>query len=114
MGIGLIRVQGSRYPPRRWCERGAYSRPLGGDLMLTKCANPSCEQEFQYDCGGELFLFEPESVLHDGKLQKQTYPTEYFWLCQQCASMMTIISDSGATAVVIPLGSAELLKFGTA
>jgi hypothetical protein len=53
--------------------------------MLAKCANPSCSHPFRY--------------LHEGKLYRMEWlqandgfrpNSEWFWLCDQCSSQMTL------------------------
>ena len=63
--------------------------------MVTKCANPSCAAMFRYFRGGKLFVLASNSraMMHEGDFREHGCATEYFWLCQECASTMTIISD---------------------
>ncbi|MBV8207674.1 MAG: hypothetical protein JO041_12840 [Acidobacteria bacterium] len=64
--------------------------------MVSKCANPGCSATFRY--------------LHDGKVFRVEFDTrgnarkpEYFWLCGDCASLMTIATDAqGITLVSLP------------
>jgi len=54
--------------------------------MLAKCSNPRCTAAFRYLEGGRLFLLEEDaehSVSKSGRL-------EYFWLCNDCSSTMTL------------------------
>lgn len=68
--------------------------------MVTKCANPSCENPFRYLRKGKLFLLEKPpitliSVLSPPEAEfRQSAPRgEYFWLCDECAQNMTVTSD---------------------
>jgi hypothetical protein len=63
--------------------------------MITKCANPSCENSFHYFRGGNLFLVEPRKLrrVHDTDFHDDSRRSEYFWLCEKCAPAMTIHLD---------------------
>jgi hypothetical protein len=82
------------------CMRGGslpfVSRRLKRTQMLAKCANPSCSHPFRY--------------LHEGKLYRLELPedrgsgakSEWFWLCNQCSSQMTLrMEDSKLVAVTL-------------
>jgi hypothetical protein len=83
--------------------------------MLHKCANPSCNRTFRGSRSGALFLFEPRAchMGPDTSLQEYGYRIEPFWLCEECAANMTIISDTGETPVIIPLDT-DCEQIGTA
>jgi hypothetical protein len=53
--------------------------------MLAKCANPSCLQPFRYLHEGKLYSMEWVRA-DDGFRPK----SEWFWLCDQCSSRMTL------------------------
>ena len=57
--------------------------------MLSKCANPKCAASFRYLHEGRLFRVELES---------ESRKFEYFWLCDECARIMTL----GADGQVVP------------
>jgi hypothetical protein len=63
--------------------------------MVTKCANPSCENSFRYFRGGSLFLVEPQflSPARDAQFHEDALRREYFWLCEKCAPEMTVARD---------------------
>jgi hypothetical protein len=86
------------------------------DFMIEKCANPSCNQLFRDLRAGTLFFFGPSSseTWTDLDLQGQDHRIESFWLCEQCASGMTIISNSGCNPVIIPLLQVDGEQVGTA
>ena len=54
--------------------------------MLTKCSNPPCSASFQSLEDGKLFRLEPDGVLRTGEPKR----IEYYWLCERCASTMTL------------------------
>lgn len=65
--------------------------------MVTKCANPVCNNVFRYLKGGKLFLVDkppivPTSALTglEAELCKKGSRDEYFWLCEECALSMTL------------------------
>jgi len=66
-----------------------------GDEMLTKCANPSCTREFRYFSSGKLFLVEADSrvMTADLDLQEHGRDIKFYWLCEECVSMMTTVPD---------------------
>lgn len=65
--------------------------------MVTKCANPDCNNVFRYLKGGKLFLVDmppivPTSALSglEAELGEKGSRDEYFWLCEKCALSMTL------------------------
>jgi len=68
--------------------------------MVSKCANPECEVPFRYFRLGKLFRLETQSG-HDRRRQmgvedgvkKPLRHIEFFWLCNECAARMTLVSD---------------------
>jgi hypothetical protein len=64
--------------------------------MLSKCANPSCSASFRYFHQGKLFRMETDAPGHNGTTSaaKTVRRTEFFWLCDKCASEMTLEYDS--------------------
>jgi len=78
--------------------------------MLSKCANPSCSNPFLYLREGKLFRFEmvrPANGNGNGQgpddTQKLLHRLEYFWLCDSCASQMTIVRSEGGDVRTMPL-----------
>ena len=68
--------------------------------MVTKCANPSCGTFFRYLRGGKLFLLEMPTIVKgsvpptaEADYCNRASQGEYFWLCEECAKIMTITSD---------------------
>jgi hypothetical protein len=80
-------------------------------MMLHKCANPNCAHPFRKLSEGKLFLAEvgswrsPESTT--AKWDDRTPPrVEYFWLCDQCACVLTLSFEKGKGMVTVPLPEA--------
>ena len=54
--------------------------------MLNKCSNPSCRASFHTLGEGRLFRVEPDPILRTSQPKR----VEYYWLCNHCASTMTL------------------------
>jgi hypothetical protein len=70
--------------------------------MISKCANPACSARFLYLHEGKLFRFEreskegPELLLgFDPTFRKHSRSVEFYWLCETCASTMTLVRKAG-------------------
>ena len=68
--------------------------------MVSKCANPNCAASFRYFHIGKLFRMETSSGLErrrsmgqDEVLSRPLRRIEFYWLCEKCASKMTLICD---------------------
>ncbi len=62
--------------------------------MVSKCANPWCQNVFKYFRGGRLFLLNLSTRIDketDFRLYEER--SEYFWLCAKCAATMTMTVD---------------------
>ncbi len=60
--------------------------------MLSKCSNPSCSALFYNLKNGKLFLLERDPLAGPTKSNH----AEYFWLCHECSSTMTLhLTDRG-------------------
>jgi len=70
--------------------------------MVSKCANPDCTAPFRYFHQGKLFRFETEAGLERRRAMgtdsdgKQMRRLEFYWLCDKCASKMTLVFDRDA------------------
>lgn len=83
--------------------------------MVSKCANPECDNEFRYLHEGRLFAVdipfttaqsdEPKSTLRPRSVQ-------YFWVCRKCFPHIRIEYDRAKGNVVIRArkGSAQALR----
>ena len=54
------------------------------------------------------------STSDDRKFLESNDSVEPFWLCEQCAASMTIISDRGESPLIVPLLRDESQQIGTA
>lgn len=77
--------------------------------MLQKCANPSCSSVFRRLSDGKLFqveteyfekTFRPSPVIPRNKSRRRV---EYFWLCGDCASSLSLTFDKTHGIVTVPL-----------
>ena len=78
--------------------------------MLSKCANPGCLNFFRYLHEGTLFRMETEIQREDSSSfaygpdgKKSIRRLEFFWLCDNCASTMTLIYEKGVGVKTKPL-----------
>ncbi len=74
--------------------------------MLSKCANPDCGASFHYLGQGRLFEIrnQPEQVGPQLVAPKKAAGrSERFWLCSQCASVMTLAVDASQKIILLPL-----------
>ena len=65
---------------------------LNGAIMVSRCANPSCETEFRYLHEGRLYHF----ALCDRKpgASGQTDSTvPFWWLCSRCCVSFVLVPD---------------------
>jgi hypothetical protein len=81
--------------------------------VLSKCANPECDARFRYLRSGKLFQFEV-SALHETlemkspsgtrtPIKKPAHKVEHFWLCEECAELLTLKNDKHHGVIVVPL-----------
>jgi hypothetical protein len=78
--------------------------------MLAKCANPVCSTPFRRLSEGKLFLVESDSHRDDdlvGIRKKPPHHIEYFWLCDECARLVTLAFDSRRGISTVPLPHGE-------
>lgn len=74
--------------------------------MLAKCTNPSCPASFRHLTEGRLFRLETDPTARSSKARA----TEYFWLCEHCATGMTLrLAQDGR---VMAIGLQEVLRNG--
>ena len=71
--------------------------------MISKCANPLCDELFLYLGGGKLFVLNMGPTMQSGVASTTDRPNrrEHFWLCGHCAPTMTIIIGQSGTPAVI-------------
>jgi hypothetical protein len=79
--------------------------------MLSKCANPGCSASFHYLHQGKLFRWDTRTSAGekgsafgtDPGEKKPSRRVEFFWLCGDCASQMTLIFDRSSGVTTQPL-----------
>ncbi|PYX12916.1 MAG: hypothetical protein DMG84_18100 [Acidobacteria bacterium] len=78
--------------------------------MLSKCANPGCSASFLYLHQGKLFRLETSGngddthgEVADPQGKHSSRRLEYFWLCDECASLMTVSFKKGVGVMTRPL-----------
>jgi len=82
--------------------------------MLSKCANPGCSASFLYLHQGKLFRLETNGNGDDPRIdgadprgKNSSRRLEYFWLCDKCASVMTVSFKKGVGVTTRPLFMAQ-------
>ncbi len=75
--------------------------------MLTKCANPVCLTHFRYLESGTLFRYE-----NDPRAAPDRTHREYFWLCRECSSSLTLRLDADGTVYVAEDGAEDRFPAG--
>jgi hypothetical protein len=77
--------------------------------MVSKCANPSCAETFRYFDSGKLFRIETSSgherrrsMGEDELVNRPLRRIEFYWLCRNCASHMTVVFDHAVGVSVRP------------
>ena len=84
--------------------------------MLSKCANPACTTPFHYLHDGKLFQIDTAAGSPQiGGLQlvaepRQPHRIEFFWLCAECSSTMTLAFQRGKGVVMVPLQAAAAAR----
>ena len=72
--------------------------------MISKCAHPKCNLVFRYLHEGRLFQFDMKPStggLSESGTDKPSQKLEYFWLCDSCASRMTLVREPHTYEVVM-------------
>jgi hypothetical protein len=81
--------------------------------MLSKCANPSCTTPFHYLRDGKLFQIDtsvgaPQNENSSAPSEsKPPHRIEFFWLCPECSSTLTLAFQRGKGVVTVPLSPAS-------
>lgn len=75
--------------------------------MLSKCANPDCAASFHYLGQGKLYEIRSSEPQVTGPQliapKKAAGRSERFWLCNDCASVMTLAVDASRKIILLPL-----------
>ena len=78
--------------------------------MLSKCANPGCPATFLYLHEGKLFRLDTiiETVASTPALEtkKPSRRMEFFWLCSECATELTLGYNQASGITIVPLPKA--------
>ena len=69
----------------------------GCTLMVNRCVNPACREEFKLLNAGDLYAHE-----------KRYANTEFFWLCSACASRFDLRLDQVGRVTLRPRGDRGL------
>lgn len=72
--------------------------------MLHKCANPNCSKPFLRLDRGKLFQVETERLppVHSSR-RKLLRQIERYWLCDECAQLLTLTFEKGRGVTIMPL-----------
>jgi len=68
--------------------------------MLSKCANPACNETFRYLHQGKIFRLAPTPAMHAIALELGSKMHERFWLCDACSAEFTIVWGGTGARVV--------------
>jgi hypothetical protein len=73
--------------------------------MLSKCANPACSQPFRYLRDGKLFEIETNRSPDEWTVgeRKSNRRVEFFWLCGQCCTELTVVLDKNHGVITVPI-----------
>ena len=74
--------------------------------MVRKCANPDCEARFLYFGRGQLFVARRRTH-HDSDPQEPAMIPEFFWICENCASRMSLQFDFDGAPMIVHKDPAE-------
>lgn len=70
--------------------------------MLHKCANPPCPNLFRKMHQGRLFQLPASSLWRGIRSRRSGLRVEYFWLCDQCSTNLTLTYDPAAGIIAVP------------
>lgn len=81
---------------------------LGRRFMLDHCANPGCAKRFRKLEDGKLFLVEVDVAeaafsARDAGTGRLFRHLEHYWLCDPCASVLTLSFEHERGVVAVPL-----------
>jgi hypothetical protein len=83
--------------------------------VLHKCANPACSNPFRHLDRGKLFQVEMErfgpAIPRKDRFVRRM---EYYWLCDECAPLLTLTFEKGRGMITVPLPHAVGKKAATA
>jgi len=70
--------------------------------MISKCANPACNERFLYLHLGKVFHLCPTPEVDEAEGEFSPALCERFWLCDRCCKQMTLVWG-GTKARLVPL-----------
>ena len=78
--------------------------------MLSKCANPGCPATFLYLHQGKLFRLDTknQTVASTSAVEtnRPSRRMEFFWLCSECATELTLGYNKEVGIMIVPLPKA--------
>jgi hypothetical protein len=88
--------------------------------MLSKCANPECNEMLRYLHAGKIFYLAPTPDIQIEMGIQHPELHERFWLCDRCAKEMTLVWGGAhvsvvrlpASAPVVPILSEPTIEIG--
>src|SRR5437016_10961414 len=84
--------------------------------MLHKCANPACSNPFRRLSEGKLFQVETEYAGPSNEQRcnhrefRRPPRVEHYWLCNECASFLTLTFEKGSGMITVPLPDLGIRK----
>ena len=81
--------------------------------MLAKCTNPTCSAPFRRLTEGKLFQVEtqyPEQEEGIPRKNRLTHHVEHFWLCAECARLVTLAFHEDRGLITVPLAEGPITK----
>jgi hypothetical protein len=75
--------------------------------VLHKCANPNCASPFHKLSQGKLFLVDTQPLEQSAARparwrSRPAKRVEYYWLCDQCAFVLTLSYEKGRGVITVP------------
>jgi len=80
--------------------------------VLAKCANPTCSAPFRRLTEGKLFQVETQYPSNEGPRAKHraTQHVEHFWLCSDCARLVTLAFHEDRGLITVPLADGNVVR----
>jgi hypothetical protein len=81
--------------------------------VLAKCANPTCSAPFRRLTEGKLFQVEtqyPPKEERGGRRNRVTQHIEHFWLCSECARLVTLAFHEEQGLITVPLADGNVRR----
>jgi hypothetical protein len=81
--------------------------------VLAKCANPTCSAPFRRLTEGKLFQVETRYPSTEGlgaRKHRASQRVEHFWLCSDCARLVTLAFHEDRGLVTVPLADGNVVR----